>query len=167
MKYIIKACAASAVTVLAVAISCGTASATNQKVTLCHNGHTIEISVRALDGHFDHEGQPAVGHETDYLGECVVVTPPTTVPPVEEPPVEEPPVVVDPPVEPPILVPPVEEPVSLVPPVVVESGPSSETPTRAKELPRTGTELGVLSVIGAGLVGAGAALLRKRGRLTR
>ena len=157
MKYIIKACAASAVTVLAVAISCGTASATNQKVTLCHNGHTIEISVRALDGHFDHEGQPAVGHETDYLGECVVVTPPTTVPPVEEPPVEEPPVVVDPPVEPPIL----------VPPVVAESGPSSETPTRAKELPRTGTELGVLSVIGAGLVGAGAALLRKRGRLTR
>ena len=45
------------------------------KVTICHNGQTITISQAALAGHFDHDGQPAVGHENDYMGACVPETP--------------------------------------------------------------------------------------------
>ena len=52
------------------------------QVTICHNGHTITISAAALDGHFDHDGQPAVGHENDYMGACVPETP-TPPPPTD------------------------------------------------------------------------------------
>lgn len=70
---------------LAVLLQAVPAAGTN-KVTICHNGHTITISVNALDGHFDHDGQPARGHEGDYVGACKVTPPPsttttTTVPP--------------------------------------------------------------------------------------
>jgi hypothetical protein len=108
-----RALAMAAVVGMALASLATAASATNDKVTLCHNGHTITISENALKGHFDHEGQPARGHENDYLGECIVE------PPVEEPPVEEPPA-------PPVVVTP-EAPVAVTPeasvPVAVVADP--------------------------------------------
>lgn len=56
------------------------ASAT-PKVTLCHNGNTISVGWQAAFGHNGHlkwPDQPGVGHENDYLGECVVVDTTTT-----------------------------------------------------------------------------------------
>lgn len=44
--------------------------ASEHKVTICHNGQTITIAEAALSGHFDHDDQPAVGHETDTFGSC-------------------------------------------------------------------------------------------------
>jgi outer membrane biosynthesis protein TonB len=112
-----RALAMAAVVGMALASLATAASATNDKVTLCHNGHTITISENALKGHFDHEGQPARGHENDYLGACKPPPPPTTQPPppttIPEPPAEP---------EPPVVVPPVE-----VPPVKV-SVPVPEAP---------------------------------------
>jgi hypothetical protein len=106
-KFLLRALGIGASAILAIALGYGSAGATNGgKVTLCHNGHTITISENALKGHFDHDGQPAVGHENDYLGECK--TPPTTVP---EPPTTVP--------EPPTTAPPVDEPPVTVPPVVI------------------------------------------------
>jgi hypothetical protein len=118
-----RALAMAAVVGMALASLATAASATNDKVTLCHNGHTITISENALKGHFDHEGQPARGHENDYLGECIV-EPPVEEPPVEEPPVEEPPV--EEPPAPPVVVTP-EAPVAVTPeasvPVAVVADP--------------------------------------------
>ena len=176
MRFFIKPFAIVAAAVLAISLGYSTAGATNgKKVTICHNGHTITISKSALKGHFEHDGQPARGHEDDYLGECIV-TPPTTEPPVEEPPVEEPPTeeppVEEPPVEeppteePPVTEPPVDEPqppVSIDEPVVVEAPPAKAAAAPVEELPRTGTSTFVLAGIGASLIAFGTALRRRFG----
>jgi len=63
----------------------------DDKVTICHvagntddpaNYVTITISKNGLNGHFDQNGTPRQGHESDFMGEC----PPSDSAPVDEPP---------------------------------------------------------------------------------
>lgn len=74
----------------------GPASATGQKVTICHAAgqdgttHYVEltISVNAVygpGGHFNENGTPQAGHEDDYLGSCRAVPTPTPATPTPTP----------------------------------------------------------------------------------
>lgn len=84
----------------------GAAHAAPPKVTLCHAAGldgttqyvTLTVGYAAAygpAGHFYENGTPRAGHEQDYLGECIVVTPTPTVTP-DPSPTDEPSPTVDP-----------------------------------------------------------------------
>lgn len=91
MNTLKRAILALAVLVTGVAVLGGTATATNNKVTICHAAGkagttkyvTLTISENAVygrngnAGHFSENGTPAAGHEDDYFGACESDTPET------------------------------------------------------------------------------------------
>ncbi|HEY5890898.1 MAG TPA: hypothetical protein VIW94_09390 [Acidimicrobiia bacterium] len=68
---------------LLVAMGIPLAASAADNVVLCHNGHTIEISVNAVygrNGHLNSDGSSQPGHDGDHLGACFDETTSTTSP---------------------------------------------------------------------------------------